>query len=255
MEPNDRTPTHESLRELLGAYALGAVSDDERQRVAAHLATCAECRAELGALRIAVDALPLSLDALTPPPALRDRLQAAIESSASGDPGVATPAAASRHGDQPPAPIVTTITPWRQRVAPWAAAAAVLLAVSLGMLAWNLQLRDELDRRETVQTIALQPDQAGAGADARMSYMAESGVGVVTLENAPPLDPGEVYQLWLFEGDTPQPFGVFDPATARCAVAADPKQYQMLAITAEPGPVGMPQPTSNPIFVAPILPD
>lgn len=251
MEPRDRDHAHQTLRELLGAYALGAVSNDERQTVAAHLATCAECRAELISTRIAVDALPLSLDERMPSPALRDRLEAVIQPPAASGWGATVP----RPGAEPPIPRRSNVRQWRQRVAPWAAAAVLLLAVSLGSLAWNVQLRRELDQRETVQTIALQPDQAVAGADARMSYMAESGVVVVTLENAPPLDPGEVYQLWLYEGDTPQPFGVFAPGSDRCALTVDPAQYQTLAITAEPGPVGMPQPTTNPIFVAPILPN
>lgn len=41
---------HERLREQLGAHALGALDDEERAEVDAHLRTCASCRAELAEL-------------------------------------------------------------------------------------------------------------------------------------------------------------------------------------------------------------
>jgi len=38
---------HDAIRDLLGAYALGAVDADERRQVEAHLQSCADCREEL----------------------------------------------------------------------------------------------------------------------------------------------------------------------------------------------------------------
>ena len=43
------THTHQEIEELLGAYALDAVDDDERDLVEAHLAGCPRCRAEVAA--------------------------------------------------------------------------------------------------------------------------------------------------------------------------------------------------------------
>ncbi len=40
-------PDHEATRDLLGAYALGAVTDGERREMEAHLQSCSSCRAEL----------------------------------------------------------------------------------------------------------------------------------------------------------------------------------------------------------------
>jgi anti-sigma factor RsiW len=45
------TPSHDELRGLLAAYALGSVEDDEARVVSAHLAECAECRRELRRLQ------------------------------------------------------------------------------------------------------------------------------------------------------------------------------------------------------------
>ncbi len=38
---------HDAIRDLLGAYALGAVDADERRQVEAHLQSCVDCREEL----------------------------------------------------------------------------------------------------------------------------------------------------------------------------------------------------------------
>src|SRR5688500_178006 len=39
--------THEEIRELLGAFALDATSDEERLEIEAHLSSCPRCRAEV----------------------------------------------------------------------------------------------------------------------------------------------------------------------------------------------------------------
>ena len=43
--------THVEIEELLGAYALDAVDEDERREVEEHLATCPRCRGEVAAHR------------------------------------------------------------------------------------------------------------------------------------------------------------------------------------------------------------
>lgn len=45
------TTAHDRIRGLLGAYALGALDDDERVAVDRHLELCSECRAEVAQLR------------------------------------------------------------------------------------------------------------------------------------------------------------------------------------------------------------
>lgn len=51
------TSSHEELREALGAYVLDHLDDDLRREVDGHLATCAECRAEIDDLILLADAL------------------------------------------------------------------------------------------------------------------------------------------------------------------------------------------------------
>lgn len=65
---------HRKLREMLGAYAVGALSADEATRVLAHIDGCAECRELLAELvpiasaLTAVDPAQLTSAAPTPPP-------------------------------------------------------------------------------------------------------------------------------------------------------------------------------------------
>lgn len=71
-------------RHLLGAYALGALSPEERAGLEAHLEGCAECRAEAAALADVARLLPLadparfSHPAPQPPPELARRVAATI---------------------------------------------------------------------------------------------------------------------------------------------------------------------------------
>ncbi|MGI8662323.1 MAG: anti-sigma factor [Acidimicrobiales bacterium] len=53
---------HDELQELLGAYALGAVSDAEREAIEAHLETCSDCRAELDEMAMPLAALRVARD-------------------------------------------------------------------------------------------------------------------------------------------------------------------------------------------------
>ena len=82
MEPNLTVARHAATRDLLGAFALGAVDAEEAAQVRAHLATCAECQAEMAELWLAVDSLPSTIEPMEPPPALRDRIAAAVMAEA-----------------------------------------------------------------------------------------------------------------------------------------------------------------------------
>src|SRR5215210_1721878 len=72
MEPNPTVASHAAARDLLGAFALGTVDAEEAATVRRHLATCAECQAEIAGLWTAVDSLPDISEPMDPPPGLRD---------------------------------------------------------------------------------------------------------------------------------------------------------------------------------------
>jgi anti-sigma-K factor RskA len=256
VEPNLAGLSHANLRELLGAYALGVADAEEADVLRAHLTTCAECRAELAELWVAVDALADLVEPLEPSPDLRGRIAAAAQADGRGG----RPASSQRIAPlppqptpraepiRPPAPVRPPAT-WWSRATPWAAAAAILLLLTAGLLIWNLQLREALNA-SLPQTVALVPTDAAPGASGEVRYQPDSQLFLLDVQNLPPLSPGQVYEVWLIDSQGPKPAGVFDQSTAEHAVIADRSQYQTIAITAEPGPLGTAAPTGEIVATA-----
>lgn len=257
MIPRNRDISHAAYQELLGAYALDAVEADERRSLEAHLASCPSCPAELARLQSAIDAYPLALTDLLPSAALRGRIELAIgvgsahSTWTNARPPAPPPVAQRATPSHPPPPSPTPIRP--SAIYPWVAAAALLLAVSLGLLAWNLQLRTDPGQPTEVETVALRPTDPDQAVDGDLTYLTDRGVAMLTVRDLPPLESGELYQVWLIgDGGDPEPVGTFDASSANFAVVVDRDRYQVLALTIEPGPLGSPQPTSDPIADAPL---
>ena len=265
MEPKRADSPHDAIRELLGAYALGAVDPDERRRVEAHLAECPACRAELAELRAAASALPLLVAERVPSPALRNRLIAQVQAEA--QPPAAQPLAMTAPRPAPPpgalspqqAPIPLKLTPVRRRphrpraTTVWAAAAILLLVFAAAMVVWNLDLRHRLDSQaQPTRTVAVQFAQPASGARASLIYLPDQQVMLLNVANMPQLPDGEVYQVWLVDANGPVPVGTFHPGNAQIAIAANPAAYQALAVTPEPGPLGSPKPTGAKVITAPL---
>jgi anti-sigma-K factor RskA len=260
MEPNQTVARHAATRDLLGAFALGAVDVEEAATVRAHLATCAECQAEMAELWLAVDSLPSTIDPMEPPPALRDRIAVAIAAeAASPAPTPPTPSASPAPEPMPAiAPVPAVPEPIRKpasfwsRATPWAAAAAILLLLSAGLIVWNLRLREQMATAPVMETIALAPTDAAPGARGEVTYLPEDDLFILDVRDLPPLEPDQVYEVWLIGAEGPEPAGVFDQPTDQHAVVADRSQYETLAITTEPGPLGTEAPTGEVVATAPL---
>src|SRR5689334_15718513 len=79
---NDRT--HEALRELLPAYALGALDAEDARFVEAHLSDYPDCERELAELQDTFALLAFSAPAATPPPGVRAALLDRVEQQSPG---------------------------------------------------------------------------------------------------------------------------------------------------------------------------
>jgi anti-sigma-K factor RskA len=229
--------------------------------VRAHLATCAECQAEIAELWLAVDSLPSTIEPMEPPPALRDRIAAAIMAEAASPapappapPVAPAPEPVSTIAPAPPAaePVRRPASFW-SRATPWAAAAAILLLLSAGLLVWNLRLREQIATAPVTETIALAATDAAPEARGEVTYLPQDDLFILDVRDLPPLEPDQVYEVWLIgEDGVPAPAGVFDQPTDQHAIVADRDRYDTLAITAEPGPLGTEAPTGEIVATAPL---
>jgi anti-sigma-K factor RskA len=210
---------HDDIRGLIAAVALGAATEQERADVERHAATCPDCRAELDGLRAASAGLALDVPQLDPPPGLKRRVLAAVHADADRR----APAAPVRR---------------RPRLALWPAAAAVLAVIAIGLLAWNVSLRDGGTREISV---------VGNGDPAVTGRLriADDGTAVLRVTGLPPAAAGQGYELWTIRDGAPRSegFAARTESGELVVATADLDGAQALAITPEPrsntsGPTG-----------------
>ncbi|MBA2521491.1 MAG: anti-sigma factor [Chloroflexia bacterium] len=246
MEPKQANPNHTASRELLAGHALGILTPDERAVLAEHLGAYPDLRAELAVLNQAVIAIPLALDELEPSPALRHRLEAAVLADLAARPPMpprTAPAPRRQTSLPPPTPIRSTA------INAWAIAAAVLLVITTAAVIWGFQQTRQAE--QAPRTIALSVTDAAPGASGELAYLPTSDVMVLTLDDLPPVAADQVYEVWLIGDDgIPLPAGVFTDSSGRHAVAGNPDDYQAVAISIEPGPLGSEAPTTDPFASA-----
>ncbi|MDQ3540818.1 MAG: anti-sigma factor [Chloroflexota bacterium] len=268
MVEKDIGRTHEEFQELLAAAAFGTLTDDEWASLRGHLDGCAECRAELSDFQFIAAALPLTLDELQPEPQLRNRILAMVQHEhRSTEPPTATapPVMRGMPDDMPESHEVQGAPPPMSRLEPrpapaaaptpirrghlWATAALVLLSLLAGAAVGRFMLADEPDPEPDDETIAMQFSTPIPNVQGDLMYMPEEQIFKLSMENMPAAPAEHVYQVWLIGESGPVSCGVMD--SSEFAVAADRAQYNALAITVEPAPLGSPRPTSDPIMTAP----
>ena len=271
--------THDEIRESLGAYALDALSPEERATVEAHLRTCAECAEEVEELLLTGDRLALLAEERDPPPGLRMRLLAIVEQEAaewqarqdggtlpdsrlhasgvgSADPlpasGKSNPLSLVPGGDKKVAG--TESLPWRGRMAGRGravyGAAGVLVAAAAALLVAVL-----IQRRDSVTVLH---QYACAAATPRSGSLTFTATGCtlqlrsdhttrVAFTNLPALPAGRAYELWLVPAKgKPVPVGGFVGDTSRRYsghYSLNAAEYPLAAVTVERAPGTSPTPT------------
>ena len=239
-EPGE--PGRERFDDLKEAYALGALSEEERREVEEYLRMHPELRAEVDDLRSVANLLALAPQEYEPSPELRRNLLNRISSSSQG----ATPAAE---------PSPRRAGPWRLFGPGGLATAAVLGLVTVGMFVWNAALQEE---NQTLQgelqgqrTHALEGTGAAQGVQGEVVRLGDERA-VLMAENLPSPPEGETYETWILREDAPEPAGLFEPDDA--GVAAAPiegsiEDADAVAVTVEPSG-GSSSPTSDPLMTA-----
>jgi hypothetical protein len=232
-------PTHDQVAELLGAYALDAVTPEEAELVERHLESCPRCRDEQRGHREVTDVLgAMGGEA---PAGLWDQIVA----------GASEPPPKLRLERVGGATARNRRRTLQVRFVAAAAAVAAAVAVVLGAEVAHLNARtDQLNRtvasmgatpsmRSVHQALATQGSQvvdltslAATGHKAEAVVM-PSGQGYLYDANLDPLPPNRTYQLWGLIGGQRISYGLLggDPSSV-LAFRAGPG-VQSLAITDE----------------------
>jgi len=196
------------LDELLGAYALDAVDDDERRRVEDYLEVSPRASAEVQAHREV--ATMLAFTGMDAPDDLWGRISDEIGSLAP-PPGPEL-AKVMSFDDHPKRRRISAVAPWLMS----AAAAAVIVFVAVG-LADSADAPDEplanavelarADRDSLTTTLVAEGSDASAEA-----IIDQDGHGYMLARDLPTLPEGQTYQLWgVVEGGDVISLGIFGP--------------------------------------------
>jgi anti-sigma-K factor RskA len=235
---------HERFDELKDAYALGALPEQERRELEEYLAAHPERQAEIDELGNVASLLALSPQEQEPPPELRRSIMDVVEAEA----------------QRPPARTRSWLAGVREllSVKNLALAAAALLVI--GLFSWNMLLQDQVQDLQG-QVASLQESQetrmvalAGTGAAQQAQVeviLIKDQKAVLTAEDMPSVPKNKTYQIWVIEGDVPQPSGLFKPdgGTVAAVVEKPLDEDDVIAITIEPDG-GSQQPTTDPVLTA-----
>ncbi|WP_404385452.1 anti-sigma factor [Knoellia locipacati] len=214
---------------LAGAYAVNAVTDEERRSFEVHLDECADCRAEVAELRAAAATLAADVE-LAPPPALRASVLSAVSQTRQLSPLDVAPTSGSAVAEAPGSAVasisslpsdggtqVSSAPAARhrsstsgtdelaarrsRRLRPWLAAAVAAAVLTVGGLVWQpwedapaqLTATEQVLRADDAQRLEL---PMGAS---EITLVRSPSVGrAVFLADAMPTPPsGKAYQLWF----------------------------------------------------------
>ncbi len=197
---------------LAGAYAVNAVTDEERRSFEIHLDLCEDCSAEVAELQAAAAEMAIDVE-LPPPPPLRASVLSAISQtrqlspvmSAEQAPIVAPePTESAPEGTSvtsPSAPVDELAARRRFRVQPWLAAAAAAAVFAVGGAVW--QPWDNSTDQYTATEQVLRADDAQRveqpmGNSKITIVRSPSHKKAVFVADAMPEAPfGKAYQLWF----------------------------------------------------------
>ena len=228
--------TCEAVRDMAGAFVLGALGPGDDAAVRAHLASCPETHPEIAELGGVVAALAETVPLVEPSDGLKARImsaaaadlaaRSAADATADGvapSPSETRASADSATGGTPAAAPIAFPTPangpnrarrrGRASTASWILRiAAVVAIVALG--GWNLLLRNQLDSAQAYQQavasvldVAAQPGSLTAVLDPRggtgdgLAAVSASGDVTLAMQNLAPTSGSAVYEAWVIASD------------------------------------------------------
>lgn len=229
---------HEDFHELTAAYALDSLDEQDELAYEEHLRTCPQCREDLAAVQNTAGLLAYGTAAQAPPPALRERILKQVRSERAN------------------------VIPIRRRWALPAAAsiAAVAAMVTIGLGIWASSLRSDLNAEQAARTgleqvvsVISDPEservQASVGGGTLV--VSPSGAAALVLPNLDPAPSDKTYEVWVADGPTPKPAGLFQAGgdMTHVALTRPVPEGATVMVTLEPAG-GTTKPSGSPVFTA-----
>lgn len=226
---------HDRYSDDVGAYLLAALDDDEARAFERHTSTCELCRRELERLRVSVEALPRSVEPVTPPIELRRSLMRAVRAEAQGADAALSPrrTAAERLGLG-----ALFVRPLRQAVT-LAAALVLIVGIAAGLGITHLT------QSNGSQVLSASVDRALAPRAHASLEEFRGGGAVLRVRGLQPPPAGRVYELWTKRGRAVVPTAIFSTDRRGDGVAAVARSLagaRAVLVTQEPAG-GSPAPT------------
>jgi anti-sigma-K factor RskA len=225
----------EEFEELAGAFALGALPEDEMRAAREHLASCDKPHSEVRELQAVAAGLAAAAPEMDPPPALKSRLMDTIRAES-------PPAAAVERG----AGLLDRVRGWfRTGTAGYGLAGALAIVIA-ALVIWNVSLQGDDDGGGGQFVVEL------SGAAGRLTVLPEQNIAIMDVEALEPAPAGHVYQAWAVSGGAAASLGIVevrDDGSVRQAMIFDEAGVDQIAVTVEPAP-GVEQPTTDPVISA-----
>jgi anti-sigma-K factor RskA len=224
--------TCDEVREMAGAFVLGALEPTDDAAVRAHLATCPEAHEEIAELGGVLPVLAESVPVVEPPDGLKARIMAAAAADLEERTGRPVVAAAREGVVAPPTAVpVTAPTPAtaepiafpsasermarrsRTSSGTWILRIAAVVAI-VGLVGWNLLLQNQLNASKdfeqnvaAVLTAAAQPGSLTAvltpddGTGSGLAAITADGEVALAMHDLAPTTGSTVYTTWAIGAD------------------------------------------------------
>jgi anti-sigma-K factor RskA len=219
--------------DLLPAFALECLENNEREAVRRHLRDCDDCRRELAAYQQVTDRLAFGAPVDCPPELLKQRLMAHI---------------APRRNAFAWLEKLTIAWP---RLIPATAVGGLILVIALGVsniILWRQMARRDTTALENTRLVRLQATVNAPGATGVLVLGPDESRALLVVDALMPLAAKSQYQLWLIKNGRRDSGGVFsvtaDGRAELLVVAGRPlADFDAFGITIEPfggspGPTG-----------------
>jgi hypothetical protein len=204
----------EQIREMIEAYALGALDTPDQAMVETHLAECPICRQLLKEYAELVNALPQAValaSPLQPPDSLKGRVLQSLETAPRPTPATSVPKKSQQTLPRPK-------FPWGRTRTLIIAAAVLLIVVLLG---WSVQLSvalareralraefanlvdqqevvlEVIDSNKTTRRVLLPPEEGSSDAYGKLFTRSDLPHVVAMAARLPQPPVGQAYHLWL----------------------------------------------------------